>query len=354
MIRCNQISSTIKKYCIVLFVTMSFFTHSFAMSKKVFQNDEKTLSLNMYYKEKIALPSNAVLNISLEDTSKTGLSSEVISSVSIKNITTIPYKTNLEYDPEKIKKGNNYTVIATIKYEDKLLFTTTSVINPFNQNDKNVIPILVQSAKRANSNVGLINTHWQLIQIGKHKISRSNMNDQAYLILESDKPSLKGFGSCNGFFGTYELNKNVLSFGTIGSTEMMCSSDEVMQTEMEFFELLSSVVTWKIQGERLELNNSKMGIKAYFQRKVNEQRVQYLCDKNEQIEVLYNTHESILYYKNKTIPMRIVKNSPEVKYIALDEQNSYQWKIHNDEGILGFLEDDHTSNEQVILRCYKK
>ena len=52
--------------------------------------------------------------------------------------------------------------------------------------------------------------------------------------------------------------------------------------------------------------------------------------------------------------MHIHKKSKPTKYIALDEQNSYRWKIQNDEGILGLLDADYKEQEQVILKCQKK
>ncbi len=52
--------------------------------------------------------------------------------------------------------------------------------------------------------------------------------------------------------------------------------------------------------------------------------------------------------------MRQHKAASGVKYIALDEQNSYRWHMSGDEGILGFLKADHTAREEILLRCNKK
>jgi len=348
--------SSTKKVLLFIFLSTVFFNNSFAMSKKILEDTDKVLAISVYYKERIVLPNNSIVTVYLEDISKADAQSKILSSDTLKNIKTPPYKFNLSYDSSLIKENHNYSIRATITLGDRLLFTSTRVINPFEKKDTEDIRVLVQSAKRANSNVNLMDTHWSLLQVGDTKVGTLKMRSFPFVFLESTKPNIKGLAGCNSFFGTYEHNKDTLSFGPLGSTQMMCP-DELMQIEFEFLQLLSSDVGWRIKGESLELTNYKTGTKAYLKRKVDEAKVQYLCDKDEQLEVLYDKKDKTkvsVYYKNQTISMKQHKVASGVKYIALDEQNSYRWNMSGDEGILGFLKADHTAREEVLLRCNKK
>lgn len=324
------------------------------MGKKILKNSDSTLPISVYFKEEIALPNNSILKVSLEDISKNDASPIVIASSSLSHLTAPPYKINLEYDSSKIKDKHHYSIRATIQSNDKLLFTSTHETNPFKEQKSNSIYVLVQDIKHANANVDLINTNWKLTKINATKIKNPSVNGFPRILFESEKSSLKGFTGCNDFFGIYELNSDTISFGTIGSTEIMCDKDDDMEVEMEFLRLLSSDVQWRIKGEILELISYKLGTSAYFKREVDDKRVQYLCNHNEQIEVLYDNTDAIVYYHNQTIPMTLNIKSKTNSYVSRDEQNNYRWHVQNEEGVLGFIQSEHTNQERTLLHCYKK
>ena len=69
-----------------------------------------------------------------------------------------------------------------------------------------------------------------------------------------DDGQVTGSAGCNNYFGSYEVDGETINFGLLGSTLMACAEPEgVMNQEMAYLEALGSVVTYHIEGDRLEL-----------------------------------------------------------------------------------------------------
>ena len=67
---------------------------------------------------------------------------------------------------------------------------------------------------------------------------------------------ISGTAGCNRFFGTYTQSKNVLTFGSVALTEMMCPEKQMAQEEA-FLELLSGPVTerYSVDGHLILAND---------------------------------------------------------------------------------------------------
>ncbi|PJF27005.1 MAG: hypothetical protein CUN53_05700, partial [Phototrophicales bacterium] len=62
-----------------------------------------------------------------------------------------------------------------------------------------------------------------------------------------------GSGGCNRYSGSYTLDDDMISFGAVASTRMMCMDEAVMAREMAFFTALSSATRLETDGEQLTL-----------------------------------------------------------------------------------------------------
>ncbi|HWD14609.1 MliC family protein [Pseudochrobactrum sp. sp1633] len=90
-------------------------------------------------------------------------------------------------------------------------------------------------------------------------------------------------------------------------------------------------------------------------------KVSYLCERNVELNVVYinglknDESAAVLSVDGKLVPMRIWPAASGARYIALDEQDSYRWHTKGDEGMLTFLEADHTAKEQTLFsNCVNK
>ncbi len=88
-----------------------------------------TVSGTVTYLPRIALPADAVINVQIQDVSRQGAPAEVIGEQVIQaDGKQVPIPFSVEYDPAKIVESNTYSVRATIKQGDTLLWTSDTII----------------------------------------------------------------------------------------------------------------------------------------------------------------------------------------------------------------------------------
>lgn len=109
------------------------------MNPAVENNGMKTLTGTVMYREKMLLPPGARLQITLEDVSKMDVASETV-AISMQPLTgTPPYNFTLSYAQEKIVPKMRYGLRAKILLDEKLLFTSTQYLNPFNNPEEAIV-----------------------------------------------------------------------------------------------------------------------------------------------------------------------------------------------------------------------
>jgi len=81
------------------------------------------------YLEQVRLPEEAVLKVSLEEVSRADAPSRELGSVRVQNLKSPPFSFEIPFDPGAINERLVYTVRATIRSGDTLLFTTDT-FNP--------------------------------------------------------------------------------------------------------------------------------------------------------------------------------------------------------------------------------
>jgi heat shock protein HslJ len=77
---------------------------------------------------------------------------------------------------------------------------------------------------------------------------------------------ISGSAGCNTYFGTYESSDSDLSIGDVAHTEMWCMEPEgVMDQEQAFLTALTSVASYRLAAERLELLDGTGGTVLIFE-----------------------------------------------------------------------------------------
>ncbi|WP_299691290.1 YbaY family lipoprotein [uncultured Vibrio sp.] len=88
----------------------------------------QVISGTVAYRERIALPDNAVVTVTLEDVSLADAPSQVIAT---QEFTTdgkqVPFAFELGYDDDKINATHRYNLRATIHVDGQLRFTTDTI-----------------------------------------------------------------------------------------------------------------------------------------------------------------------------------------------------------------------------------
>lgn len=79
------------------------------------------------YRERMALPKDAIIHVSLLDVSLMDVAAKLIAEQTITPEHQVPIPFALEYDPQAIDESMTYSVRATIRSAGKLFFTTDRV-----------------------------------------------------------------------------------------------------------------------------------------------------------------------------------------------------------------------------------
>jgi heat shock protein HslJ len=99
---------------------------------------------------------------------------------------------------------------------------------------------------------GIEGIQWYLTEVGGSPVSPMAGDKQPHMLLDPEEKQTTGFAGCNNFFGRYELDGSLLTFGPMGSTRMACPDLET-GLEASVFEALERTRQWKQANEEMLL-----------------------------------------------------------------------------------------------------
>lgn len=226
------------------------------------------------YRERIALPPDAVVDVKLSDVSLQDIAAPVIAETTIATAgRQVPLRFELRYDPMKLVPGQTYAIRASIRSGDGLLFTTDAahrVIPRGNPGEIDLILVRVSPAG-GQGNVGapvgqtwparLWGTSWRLEDLGG-----AGVLDRPQATLEFPEPGkAAGSGSCNRFLGSVDVRGDSITFGALGSTRMSCAEAVGMQ-EARYLEALRNAERIAVVGSALSIYSRGMDKPLRFTR----------------------------------------------------------------------------------------
>lgn len=213
------------------------------------------------YMAKMALPSDAAIDVRLEDVTLADAPSKLVAeNVFALGSKQVPVPFQLPYNPAEIDPSHRYSVRATITVNGDLLFTTAQV-NPVLTNGApsevslNLQAVRGPAAAPSPAPNALRGTKWLLTELrGKPVVS--NPQNPAFILLDPDYSQYSASSGCNRLSGKFQLDGDSLQFLGGASTMMACPED-LMKQEKEFNEALTATGSYKIQGNVLELYELK-------------------------------------------------------------------------------------------------
>ncbi|WP_295895810.1 YbaY family lipoprotein [uncultured Vibrio sp.] len=92
---------------------------------------------SILYRERIALPENALVTVALQDISLADAPADIIAVHRFEtNGAQVPFNFDLAYDTSKIKPNHRYSVSARIEVDGKLRFINDTVYSVINDQDE--------------------------------------------------------------------------------------------------------------------------------------------------------------------------------------------------------------------------
>jgi len=209
-------------------------------------SNEHVVKGTVTYRERIALPPLALVEVKLIDPASTEASEYLAATTVRTEGHQVPISFELPYDPNKVLTTHTYVVRAAIRDGDKTLFTTNTIHPVITKgNPKEVELVLVKVGDfegGAETSGTLVGTSWKL-----QDLQGSRVLGQVEATLSFPEVGMvAGNATCNRFFGTVQIEGESMKFGPIGSTKMACV-DSVMNQETKYLQALREVERFTIQ-----------------------------------------------------------------------------------------------------------
>jgi putative lipoprotein len=226
-------------------------------------NAMKTIEGSVWYRERMMLPPDAEITVSLEDVSKMDVAADIIVTTTFPAAEGPPWDFAMEYDPLRINSRHRYAVRARIEANGQLLFTNTTQIPVFSGAEGMPVEILVsrvgggrgsQRSTPTTPNASLVNMYWKLVELDGRPATLGAGKRELHMVLMSEGSHVRGFSGCNRFTDGYEVKDGQLRFKKLASTMTACM--EGMEQEQRFLENLRGTIRFTISGDDLALYSS--------------------------------------------------------------------------------------------------
>jgi putative lipoprotein len=227
------------------------------------------------YRERMALPPNALLEATLEDVSNADGRAELIARVRNERPGNPPIPFLIAFDPSRVIPSHRYAVRARIYVGGKLLFATDQghpVLTGRGDSALTLVLRRVGSSPPAPPSTGstaapaLENIYWKLTHLADAPVATASEQQEPHFVLHPETGRVSGTAGCNQFGGSYEVRNNQLTFRGIVGTLKACVTG--MDTEKAFLAALGRVNQWKVADHRLELFDGAGKLLARFEERL--------------------------------------------------------------------------------------
>ncbi|MDQ2091654.1 YbaY family lipoprotein [Marimonas arenosa] len=222
------------------------------------------LEVTVTYRERIALPPDAQLDVQLLDISRAGVSSKRIASQR-SVMTSVPMTVALNYDARMIDEQDRYAVVATIWSGDKQMFRTAYRHDAFGDAPVEIILSMVADEdthtplSRSISGIA-----WAVTEIE----GIAWINDDPATLLIDEEGNFSAFGGCNRFSGTLLPSDGGIAFPQDFAATMMACPDEIEAFERRFINALVRASDYVRYGAGLVIIDSAGNSLLHFEERL--------------------------------------------------------------------------------------
>lgn len=198
------------------------------------------------YRERIALPPHAILEVSLIDVSMVDAPTGIIAVTRIRTRRRMPIPYRLRFDDKHVRRGRSYALEARILVDGKLWFITARR-QPVTRGP--VQPdMLVQRTAAQTSEASTPSGRW-LAELIRNGGVIDNLQSTIEIARDG---TITGNGGCNGFSGKAIITAGEIKCGPLAATKMACAP-AVMDQETRLLGALADARRWMIDEKRGKL-----------------------------------------------------------------------------------------------------
>lgn len=218
---------------------------------------EGVLALTVGYRERIAPPPDAVLEVALLDVSQAGEAATRLAMQRFK-LTGVPMSVTLRYDPELIDDGQSYGISAEILSGEVARFKTTTPHPALTQDAPDQIELMLTKVSQDNSDPegsgSLTDRTWDIVEIAGQEVSVENPPTLSF-----DGDARFGlYSGCNTYAGAAEIGPPEDGVGALSLPEdfagtLMLCPDEREALQRDVLAAFSTVSAYMLEDDRLTL-----------------------------------------------------------------------------------------------------
>ena len=208
-----------------------------------------TITGSASYRERIALPPDAVLDVRLVDISRQDVAATVLSSKRYA-MTGVPTEFSLEYDDALIDERFSYAVQASVYVGDRLVFTSDTVHPVLTRGEGDTAEIVMIKVG-PETGTGLENTHWKVTQLS----GKAVVSERVPEIQFAQGGAFGAKGGCNSYRGEAKLSGNKIAFPDNMAGTLMACPPPLDKLEKDFLTALTQVTGYVRNGQVLALTN---------------------------------------------------------------------------------------------------
>jgi putative lipoprotein len=225
-----------------------------------------TVTGEVTYRERIALPADAILRVQLVDiAAPADAPARIDAEGAIAAGGQVPLTFTLNFDDRVIEPGHDYALVAEISSAGAVWFRNAEPyrLDPLLPE----IPIVIittftgtvvdEPQPTAEPQVPaapppILDVIWEAESIGGHPVIEKA---ETTLSIASDMRA-GGRGGCNSYFAQARLDGESLRFSAVAATRMACTQADVTAQEESFFAALAATRFWRLREGKLVLLDS--------------------------------------------------------------------------------------------------
>ncbi|MBS0124482.1 META domain-containing protein [Thetidibacter halocola] len=210
------------------------------------QDGTGTITVSVSYRERIALPPDAELDLQLIDLSRQAGTQRIASQRFA--MTGVPMKVMLAFDPRVVRQPSNLAVSATILAGDAPIFKgmepAPDLATP--------LGIMLRMVDDKAPTLPFAGIQWAVTEIA----GEAWPNDDPATLIVDDGLAFSIFGGCNRFVGRLDVTDTGIAFPENFAGTLMACPDTVEAAERRFLSALRLVAGYARDGSTLELTDA--------------------------------------------------------------------------------------------------
>jgi putative lipoprotein len=208
----------------------------------------ETITGSVTYRERIAVPPGAVIEVQLLDVSRADAAATQLSAQRFA-LQAVPFDFTLAYDPALIDERMTYSVSASVTVDDRLVWRTAQHNPVLTRGAGDEVEMLLTRIAAGGDTPPLEGTEWTIVEMQ----GVAFQSDPPSSLTFGDGGRLAAYAGCNRFSGQVEIDGDALRVGDNMAGTMMACPEPVQIGEQAMLQTLVDVARYAVEDDMLVL-----------------------------------------------------------------------------------------------------